>query len=233
MSRSEGGGRERGWGVWHTTLLLHVSCAEARQRNLLTASEKPERWDWWMRSKKQQKRSADLLCVVWTSGGYRRGSVGLLLLLLLLLRSRSSSSFYNTVQSALYKTANINTANTPRLKYMTSPHSTESRGRERERERERERYAFRSSCFTLWPAPSLFLLFPTQIVIPYLGEGRERKERERHVTGGAWCGHWKEFSRFLPRPQKNETGLGGRDDKILENSSAVWGEVTGREFYSN
>lgn len=74
--------------------------------------------------------------MVWTSGGYRWGFVGLLLvlLLLLLLRSRSSSSFYNTVQSALYKTANINTANTPCLKYMTSPHSTESRERERERE---------------------------------------------------------------------------------------------------
>ena len=67
-------------------------------------------------------------------------------------------------------------------------HHIQQREREREIGRgwERERYAFRSSCFTLWPAPSLFLLFPTQIVIPYLGEGREGKERERERERGMW-----------------------------------------------
>lgn len=63
----------------------------------------------------------------------------------------------------------------------------------------------------LWPAPWLILCFLTQIVMPYLGEGRERKKRA--CDWRVWCGHWKEFSKFLPLPLKNEAGSGGRVDK--------------------
>lgn len=78
----------------------------------------------------------------------------------------------------------------------------------------------------LWPAPTLFLLFPPQIVSPYLGDGREGKNKTCDFR--VWCGHWKEFSEFHPLPLKNKMGLGGqkggRDDQILEWSLTEHGK---------
>lgn len=88
----------------------------------------------------------------------------------------------------------------------------------------RESYAFRSSCFRLWPAHFALSLFsPTQIVIPYLGEGRRGKKRA--CDERVWCGYWKEFSKFLPPPLRMRQGRRKkrkrRTDKYPENSAVL------------
>lgn len=79
---------------------------------------------------------------------------------------------------------------------MTSPLST------RMREQEGERYAFTSSYFTLGPPPFCFSFFPHSNCNSLF---RRRTERKKWACDWrVWCGHWKEFSKFLPLPLKEQ-----------------------------
>lgn len=126
---------------------------------------------------------------------------------------------YNTVQSAPYRTANINT-----FVWNIWLHHLQQIRAEREREKERGRYALRSSYFTLITRPLALSVFPYSNCNALFR--RRTGGKKRACDWRVWCGHWKEFSTFLALPQKNETEYGGRVDKILENIAAR--QSTGR-----
>ncbi len=155
--------------------LFHRSCTVSELR---ATSQSDFQWEtrklrWWWGQERAREKSVDLLCVV----AFRWVQVGLAFSCCV----TAPLLPYNSVQSALNRTANINTADT--LVWNIWLHQIQQKKQEREREgmeRDGDRYAFRSSYFTPRPAPLLLLLFLTQIVIPYLGEGR--KGKRGHVT---------------------------------------------------
>lgn len=78
----------------------------------------------------------------------------------------------------------------------------------REREQERER-RLRVLFFHSMTRPWALSLFPLSNCNSLFRRRTERKNRACDVR--AWCGHWKEFSKFLSPPLEEKTGLGGEE----------------------
>lgn len=207
--RKQGGRRQRARveSMRSSIIFFIFSAPESATRSI----KKQKNVCWWelKKAKKLRGKEEEPLLTLCSSFLVNAGGVGLALLCVC-----SSSSSITQCRVHSTEVAGL-TQQTP-LKCYTSV----------ERGSKRELRLSGPLISLLWPAPTLFLLFPPQIVIPYLGDGREGKNKTCDFR--VWCGHWKEFSEFQPLPLKNKTGLGGlkggRDDQILEWSLTEHGK---------